>query len=395
MHSRPFENHGQQVMSAHFFGLMWFTNLCSPYINILLNRSDVPNLVYAAIMSVVVLSFLRRKESIAFHFPNFALAGGLYLIYTAFLSLALGTRQESWGFAIQGGSVIFAMLVYRYPREVRIILSWIASGMAGYGAFLVWQSVTGYVPPWLKVNHFMHEIGSYIRAGEGFGEKNYAGALMVLGTTIVWAMAFYRQIPRLLVRAFLLFCFLGILYTFSRGALVAFSMVLVTYVLTSTRRIGKITLMGVVSLPLIFYFVGELLELNFGRFTIIGSDIQATSRLYQFIGGWHLLLDSSVAEAIFGHGPFVTVDYLCIHNTPMGLLVEQGLVGFILWLWIMATIAHSCLKELRRRDPYPLMALAGFLTAALFIRIEVERNFWLLLLVVYAVPILSKGIPKE
>jgi hypothetical protein len=97
-------------------------------------------------------------------------------------------------------------------------------------------------------------------------------------------------------------------------------------------------------------------------------------------------MDASVIELLFGRGPFVYVNEIIIHNIPLALLVEQGVVGLILWMWMIAMITRSCLISFRRGIPYPLMALVGFLVAGMLIRIELERMFWLMLIFLYALP---------
>jgi hypothetical protein len=201
-------------------------------------------------------------------------------------------------------------------------------------------------------------------------------------------MGVYRQIPRWSANIFMLGCLIGLFYTFSRGAFVALGIVLIFYALTSIRRLGWLVLAGIILTPIMIYFVGGALELVFYRFSIAGHDIQATSRWDQFIGGWDMFLSGSLVEILYGHGPFVLVNEIIIHNTPMGLLVEQGLIGLTLWVWLIASVARPSIEYYRCMNPYPMMALLGFLAAALLIRIEVERNFWLVLLLVHSIQIL-------
>jgi hypothetical protein len=384
-----FQIHNPLALSAHFFGLMWLVNLCSPYLNLLLNRPDIPTLIYAFIMGVTLFLLLVRKDGIVFRLSRFALAGGLYLLYTALIAIIWGTRQEGWGFLIQGGSIILALLIYQRPQEYRIILSWIVFGMAGYGAFLVWQSITGYLPPWRVETYFLHQVGDYARAGEGFGEKNYSGALLVIGVIIIWSMATFKQWSRLSFYAIFLASFSGIIFTFSRGAFVALGVAVACYALTSARRFKRLTRAILILTPVAFYFLENILDIIFSRFSSIRDDAQATSRWDQFTGGLDIFWNSSsLVEVFFGHGPFVLVDGMIIHNTLMGILVEQGLIGLALWVGFMAIVVRACLISFRCQNPYPLMALAAFLVSALFIRIEVERNFWIMLLFVHSIPLL-------
>ncbi|MAZ34021.1 MAG: hypothetical protein CMO06_12830 [Thalassospira sp.] len=388
------------TLSAHFFGLMWFVNLCSPYINIALNRPDVPSLLYASVMGGMVICLMGHRRGIVLRISRLGLVGGVYLLYTVFYALAFGTRQESWGFLVQGGSVLLAMVVFGHPREYRIIFTWLTIGMAGFGAFLIWQSITGYKPPWLMVRNFLHDVGGYIRGGEGFGEKNYSAALLTAGFVFAWTMAVYKQMPRWCAYTALVGCSVGVLFTFSRGAFVAFGVILICYALTSSRRFAKLLLVGGGLVPVAMYFMGDALQLAIGRFSLSSTQdvMQASSRLDQVAGAMDMLASSgSLLELFFGRGPFVYVNTIIIHNIPLGILVEQGVLGLLLWIWMMFVTGQRCLAFLRNGFPYPLMAFAGFLVAGMLIRIEVERNFWLLLLFVhgfsYLLPQSSKSQP--
>lgn len=367
---------------------MWLVNLCSPYLNVALNRPDTPSLIYVIIMVSMVLSLLIYQHRIQIHLPRAAWVSALYLAYTTLSAMAWGVRQESWGFLVQGGSVVLALMIYRSPREYRIILSWITLGMAGFGAFLVWQSVTGYIPPWLATRSFLHQIGDFIRAGEGFGEKNYSAALLVLGLVIAWAMAAYEQIPRRAAQAALAACALGILFTFSRGAFIALAIVLGCYGLPSIRRFGKLALIGIVFVPVALYSFGDIFDLLLGRFSVTNHQdlIQASSRWDQVLGALGMFLDASLMELVFGRGPFVYINQIIIHNIPLGILTEQGVFGLALWVLLIWAITRSSLKAFRIGNPYPLMAVAGFLTAGMFIRVEVERIFWIMLFFVHTSP---------
>ncbi len=375
-------------LSAHLFGLLWFINLCSPYLNVALNRPDTPSLIYVIIIASMLLSLFAYQSSIKVYFPQAVLASGIYLAYTALSAMTWGVRQESWGFLVQGGSVALALMIFRSAREYRIILSWITFGMTGFGAFLVWQSVTGYKPPWIPTINFLHEIGAFIRAGEGFGEKNYSASLLVLGLTIAWAMAAYEQIPRRVAQAALLACTLGILFTFSRGAFIALAIVLACYGFTSIQNLRKLALAGMATIAVTPFFLGDIFNLFLGRFSVADEQdfIQAYSRWEQILGSLDILSKSSIEELIFGRGPFVYINEIIIHNTPLGILTEQGALGLALWLTLILVITHSSLKEFRRGNPYPLMAVSGFLTASMLIRIEVERIFWIMLFFLCASP---------
>ena len=342
-------------------------------------------------MGGVVLSLLLARNLFKIRISIFGLSGGLYLAYTILYTVYFDAWNDSSSSIVQGGTLIFAMLVYRNPREYRIILTWITYGMAGFGFFLTWQSITDYKPPWFIKDYFLHDIGSYIRAGEGFGEKNYSAALLVLGFVIAWSMAAYNQMHRGFARAAMVGCALGILFTFSRGAFVALTMVLICYALSSSVRFGRLFIFFSFLAPFLIFFMGNILELAIGRFSISSAQdvMQATSRLDQIVGGLNILANnSSFFEILFGNGPFVLINTMIIHNIPIGILVEQGLFGLLIWICLILMIGRKCFFLMRNDNPYPLMALVGFLVAGTFIRIEVDRNFWLFLLFAQALPYL-------
>ena len=371
---------------AHSLGLLWFVNLASPILNIAMGRPDVPSYIYLSIVACAVLSHLAGRSLFQVYYSPLILGSVAYLLYSTVLAAILGTRSGELSFLFQGASAVFATMVLRSTNDWRIMSLWIAWGAVFLAVFLTWQSQTGYLPPWFEPSYFLHDVGGFIRAGEGFGEKNYSAAIVLIGLLYCWMITAYQLVRANVGKILIACCAAGIFFTFSRGAFVALLMVLFYFSLSSKRHVAKAVKVAFVLLPVIFFFMGSTLELFLSRFSLSNlQDLsQAMSRVEQLKGGAQLLLNASVAEILFGYGPFVKINTIVIHNIPMAMLVEQGLLGLGVWLGMISLIFICAQKEKRRGNIFPMLAFLAFLTTGMFIRIEVERVFWLLLMFVQA-----------
>jgi O-antigen ligase len=385
------------LASAHAMGILWFVNICSPYLNLVLNRPTVPDFIYAGIGLTALLLLVWAGE-IRLRGSPVLWVCGTYLAYVFASNMLRGTHYGSFGYVVQGISVLTVVATFRKEAPYRVLFQWIIAGMAGLGLFLVWQSITNYVPWWAIADPIQY-AGGFSRAGYGFGEKNYVSALLVLGTVFCFASVANIWIYQRVAVIVIMLCISGIYFTFSRGAIISLSVALLCYALTSVRRFGRSLLAVLIALPVITVSLASFLDLILNRFAIMGRDPQALSRVDQVSEGLRAFLQHANAldVVLFGLGPDVRFGYYAtvIHNTPIGILVEQGLIGITMWFAIIGFLAVLCTNLMRHRNIYPMMALAAFLITSLLIRIEIDRMFWLLILFIDSSTLAPSGSKRR
>jgi len=178
----------------------------------------------------------------------------------------------------------------------------------------------------------------------------------------------------------------GILYavglTKSRGALLAL-LALVFFALR--RRLGRTLSLGMAAAAVVA-LIG--LGLTGGR--TLAMDESSEGRVEAWASGLQMLKGSPVWGV--GFGEFAEVNHLAAHNSFVNCFSETGLVGYFLWLFLVAltfTEAATLAKVDAETDPAGAdlapwgralhLSLIGFLTAALFLSRTYSSVLFLLL----------------
>ena len=226
------------------------------------------------------------------------------------------------------------------------------------------------------------------------GDPNITAATLLLPVALVmwWSLNAPTRLARLAASATSVLLVATIVVTGSRGGLVATAAVLVV-VLASGRRLplgraaGYVAL-AAVALAVTFVSVPEGLRDHL-------TDTESTGRTEIWRVGLTACLDT--CERGSGYGTFGTVyreAYLsnlsleggagdreyAAHNVALAMLVEGGIVGLVLMVAAIALLAAGLLRlPLGLRGP-PLAALAGLLTANMFVSNLNFKYFWLTLM---------------
>ncbi len=143
-------------------------------------------------------------------------------------------------------------------------------------------------------------------------------------------------------------------FTLVRGAWVGFAASAgVTLVFARRRAAAVGTLVGVFVLMLMLPGVNQRLH-SIGDL----SDKTARERMGMFVAGMRLIADHPVVGIGPGRLKRVYADYAPpeavrrqtshLHNTPLQIAVERGLVGLGVWLWIFVAFFVRALRVLRR-----------------------------------------------
>lgn len=253
-------------------------------------------------------------------------------------------------------------------------------------------------------NMTLGQFGRATAPFEGRGEANTLGGYLVLLFAMVSGLFLYSASAtrRFWLVGLALFIFYTLLHTLSRGSYLAFMPMYLTLTILSKRKKGllmAILILAIFLFPIILpgkvitrikstFIPGEIYE-PFGERVAI--DYSTASRFIGFqrvVGMWK-------SQPFLGYGAtgigFTDLQYALV-------LGETGLIGFLLFIWLMFTIFKYSLQSLRRtEDDWSRALILGFLagfvgllvhsfSANTFIIIRIMEPFWFLTAVVMVLP---------
>ena len=284
--------------------------------------------------------------------PDMQLVLRLAVMWTAFFVVSLVVRELS-------------------PREVRRVLLALGLGAGILGL----QGVLGY----LGVLGGPAEGGVIGRASSGIADPNYYGAyLLVAGVPLLGLVLGRVARPRGLALAAAVAAVAGVVLSFSRGALVGLVLAL-AIVLAAWSRTRWVTAAIAVTALAVTVFTGQSIvqgrvtETLSERFTDVTAESSDNKRLLL----WRESLGVVDDHKVFGVGPggwkgeagrlglTQGGDPLQnVHNTPLNVAVEMGLLALLAYLLWLARAFRDLVAELRRRRPNTFPIAVG-VTAAL------------------------------
>lgn len=251
-------------------------------------------------------------------------------------------------------------------------------------------------------------IGTMARVSTPFegpgGEANTLAGYLLLLFAITVGLFLYNSSPTRGIPLGALACFIipSFLFSLSRGGYMGFICMYLTLMILTRRK--KLLLISIFALTI---FLGPLILP-----TRVINRITSTfipGREYEIFGG-RIALDDSASwrvevwkdifkqwqeRPIFGHG--VTGVGLA-DSQYARILGELGVVGFLIFIWLLVTIFRSALQIFRTsRDDYfkglALGFLAGFVgllvqsfTGNIFIIVRIMEPFWFLAAAVMMIP---------
>ena len=385
------------------FGLCAFTFLS--FLELLLVTEDKSFSFLKVAGFLLMVSWLahistrrNKSESFVAQHPQFT------FILVLFLGWALlsASWAEDPGRAVDTTSryfqnMILFLIVYTAVRERKhaIWLAW---------AWLLGATIAT-VPAML--NPPTYEDDLTVRISGTIGDPNELAALLVAGMAFAGILAVTTKEAALRVAAgsAVVLFLAGIIYTVSRGGLLALFVALIAACLLAGRWRGRtlvVTALGLMTMVIYFAsFAG--LDARDRVTTVEGG----SGRTDIWKVGWRMFEDEPIHG--IGSGNFVvsSIHYLLrpgvlerdefivdtpkvAHNTYLHILAELGLVGFFLFMTIIGFAVNCALQAARwfRRagDHHmelfargAIVALVGILAADFFISEQFGKQLWLLL----------------
>jgi O-antigen ligase len=225
------------------------------------------------------------------------------------------------------------------------------------------------------------------RFAAGGGDQNDLAMVLAIGVPMAWYLGMtYRQpLLRWACRAYLPFAVLAIGLTGSRGGMLATTVALFIVPLSVTRLsagrlVTSIVMLCAAGALAVAYTPETLIE----RLSTTGTEVQGGH-----FGGrgklWRAGLEAFPAHPVFGFGtsgyksaitPKLGPAAQVAHNSFLSVLVEQGVVGFALYMSMFVAVFLSILKlpVLERRFAVVLLATVG--VAMLPLTWEDRRVVW-------------------
>jgi O-antigen ligase len=364
------------------YAMLWLFVFSLPWGNVLrmdnvtvVNRATGALALAGALFAVVISGRLRRLHQ--FHIAALAFvawAGANLLFFYTGAGEKFPLRY--WGFV-----QLFLVLWITWE---------LAPSPQRLAGLLVAYVCGAYVAAFNTILLYRRAASELRRFAAGETDPNDLAMTLALGLPMAWYVATttHRPLLRWLCRGYLPVGLLAIALTASRGGMVASLVALLIIPLSMTRmspgRLAAAIVVLCISGAVAVSFVpekvvqrlattsSEVEELHFGgRFRIWQAGIKAFEE--QPVVGYGT---SGFKRAVskFGVGQVA-------HNTFLSLLVEQGLIGFLLYGTMLVTVllAVQNLPQLERR--FALVLLATMLTAMLPLTWEDKKVVWVILAV--------------
>lgn len=274
--------------------------------------------------------------------------------------------------------VILVVNIVRTPGQYKIIVSVIIALTVYIGAYSIWLYANGMA---IKQDGLLRSQGTGI-----FGDPNDLAAVIVAGLAlsigriignIGWRRSIYVMISIILI--------IAILFTNSRGGMLALLSVIIGYGLAS--NMSKSVKFAMVVFAVILY-----IGIGAGRMTNFDvHEASANSRFWFWDNGIMQLITHPLIGV--GYGGFADVNGgMVAHNSFVQCFAELGLIGYFFWIGcIYASYRLSQLPAgISVQDKAEIIgskiALAGYLVASFWLTHTYNPILFLLL----ALPIVAK-----
>jgi O-antigen ligase len=332
---------------------------------------------------LMVLGLARRPTSFR---PEFV-AIAAFLGISAFQLLSIGTRltDQRELFArrqfteVAGGLLLVVLVgVAVSPRARSFLVAALVPGIIVAGLAAI-ASLSPALMSWLPIWGLLPSQDVSARGTGIFYNPNYLGQAMVIGVLIL-ASARRLGLPSGLARRpwlGVIAPLLGLVASFSRGALLALVSGVVALYWGRGRRNFLIAVLAGILVVLVSYpvILGARHALTFGPDVALSEEAQQVSdrsRIAVLRAGVKLFIDSPLVGVGYGQFHYESPKYLKAspitypHNNFLQILAEQGLVGLGAFMLVLLALFVALS---RRGDAYAVVAramLVAFAVGALF-----------------------------
>jgi O-antigen ligase len=239
---------------------------------------------------------------------------------------------------------------------------------------------------------FRRTAGTLTRYAAGGGDANDLAMTLALALPMAWyvGMTHRRSLMRWVCRAYLPIGLLAIGLTGSRGGMITTMVALMIVPLTMLRlspgrrtvAIGLLVLAGTLAAV---YVPERIVE----RLATVSTEVEGGS-LSGRAKMWRAGLLAFVEKPVTGYGPggfrgavrpYLGSETQVAHNSYISVLVEEGLVGFVLYTTMVGLVWLAVLRLPTLERRFALVLLATLAVAMLPLTWEEHKQVWFILAV--------------
>ena len=325
-----------------------------------------------SLFAVVISGRIRRPH-------GFHVAALLFLIWTGISVMVLHIPiipKKFWTF-VQLFLVVWMFWELAPSRER--VLGLMAAYVLG-----------AYVAAFDTIMLFRSKAAVLFRFAAGAADANDLAMKLALALPVAWylSMAAHKPYVRLVCRGYLLVGLLALGLTGSRGGMLASMVGLLIVPLTMTRMSPGKLVMAIAILCIsggvaVAYVPDKLVA----RFATTSSEVEGGrigGRFKLWVAGSRAfavrpLMGYGVSAFKTAVGPYLVSEPQVAHNSFVSLLVEEGLVGFLLYLSMLIAVFRAILRlpPLERR--FGLVVFATLIVAMLPLTWEDRKVVWVIL----------------
>jgi putative inorganic carbon (HCO3(-)) transporter len=381
-----------------------------------------PSIAQPFIVLLAVLLLMRwlltGDKPVGWFRPSLAIvAYGIVIFLSLFYANDFTRAQEGFSTFFKDAVIAILLILIIQSRNYFRVAAW---GFNAVGILLGSVAIVQYLTGTFTNSYWglaESEMMNIVSGVEGYrimgtyGDPNFFAQIMVVVIPIALNRLLFEKRPILKVLAAwaLSASFLTVIFTFSRGGFLALCMVLGLLVLW--RKPPLVAVLSAILILLLLipflpaaYFerLYTILEYLPFRGTDVRSEVSFRGRMSEYEVGFKMFLDNPVLGIGYENYPVYYLDYSMklgldprrtersAHSLYLEILAEQGLVGFLLFGYVLYA-AFTSLASARKifkkiaMDDYSDLALsfqigfAGYLAAALFIHGAYPRSMWLLI----------------
>ena len=350
-------------MTAVAYGALWFFVFALPWENVIvipgvgtISRLAGMLALGMALLAAVVSGRFRRWRL-------FQTAALLFVIWTAW-----NTYGGGYGFTGD-----YEMTTYRFRTYVQLLaVLWMVWELAPterrirglLAAFVAGAAIASLNTLFV---YRTHEASATRFAAVGF-DPNDLAATLALALPMAWylSVTYRHPVLRWTARLYLPLAFIAIGLTGSRGGvLAAFTGLLIIPALTTRLSPGRIAMAGITLLASAALALAYVPEATLQRIGSTRAEVEEGT-MNGRLRIWKAGVEALIQEPLIGHGtggfdravrPILRYGQVA-HNTFLQVAVEQGILGFLLWLMMYGAVVQQVLTmpPLQRRFGYVVIA---------------------------------------
>jgi len=242
------------------------------------------------------------------------------------------------------------------------------------------------VPAFATILLFAKEGGALKRFSAGGADANSLAMTLALAMPMAWylAMTTERPLHRWIFRAYVPVGLLASALTGSRGGMIAWvvalSIIPLTMVLSPGRLAAVIGLLGICASLVIAYVPDKVVQ-RLGSTTSSVESVNFGGRFRLWVAGVHAftrrpMLGYGVGSFKSAITPEMGQDALVAHNSFLSVLVEEGMVGLVLYLTMIGAVGTPLLRLPKLERRFTLVLYATLITAMLPLTWEDQKQVW-------------------